>query len=205
MSETNDLQYYLTLPYTYELIREDDQTWFARVRELPGCMTEGDNPVEAITMLEDAMSGWITLALEDGQPIPEPRSLDEYSGKFVVRVPRGLHRDLANTAEREGVSLNQFINTALAQAVGLQQARSQTQLPNTPNWVNLADRLERLLHNWETQPAAAVHSRIGMRPPTTVDGAYPVRTGAPVELHEEASLYPDPLAWLASQEESSVR
>jgi hypothetical protein len=36
----------------------------------------------------------------------------------VVRVPRSLHCQLAETAEREGVSLNQFINVALGMAVG---------------------------------------------------------------------------------------
>jgi hypothetical protein len=50
-------------------------------------------------------------------PIPEPRPEEEYSGKFVVRVPRSLHRELVETAEREGVSLNQYINVALAGVV----------------------------------------------------------------------------------------
>ena len=36
------------------------------------------------------------------------RSEDRYSGKFVVRVPKSLHRSLAAAAEREGVSLNQY-------------------------------------------------------------------------------------------------
>ncbi len=35
----------------------------------------------------------------------------------MVRVPKSLHRDLVDAAEREGVSLNQYINVALAQAV----------------------------------------------------------------------------------------
>lgn len=69
-------------------------------------------------MIEDAMRGWIKLALEEGIPIPEPAPDEEYSGKFVVRLPRSPHRQLAETAEREGVSLNQFINVALAQSVG---------------------------------------------------------------------------------------
>jgi antitoxin HicB len=68
-------------------------------------------------MIQDAMRGWIEVSLEDGDPIPEPRPLDDYSGKFVVRVPKSLHRELVDAAEREGVSLNQYINVALAQAV----------------------------------------------------------------------------------------
>ena len=111
------VEYYMNLPYTIELQRDPEGGWFVQVKELPGCMSQGETPEEAIAMIRDAMRGWIEVSLEDGDPIPEPRPLDEYSGKFVVRVPRSLHRDLVDAAEREGVSLNQYINVALAQAV----------------------------------------------------------------------------------------
>jgi predicted HicB family RNase H-like nuclease len=81
-------------------------------------MTQGDSVAEAVEMIQDAMAGWIEIALADGTPVPEPRRMDEYSGKFVVRVPSSLHRDLVRAAEREGVSLNQFAVVALARAVG---------------------------------------------------------------------------------------
>ena len=70
MTRTKDLNDYLSLPYTVEIIREDDSTWFARVAELPGCMTEGDSPEEATVMIYDAMAGWVESALEDGLPVP---------------------------------------------------------------------------------------------------------------------------------------
>ncbi len=113
---------YLYLPYTIEFHREEsegeDSTWFARVVELPGCMTEGDTLEEAAVMIQDAMSAWIEVALKDGRPIPEPRRAESYSGKFIVRLPPSLHRDVAEAAQREGVSLNQWVNVALSRAVG---------------------------------------------------------------------------------------
>ena len=113
---------YLKLPYHIEVIRdesdENNTGWVAVVKELPGCITQGDTFEELGEMVEDAMRGWIEIMLEDGEPIPEPYPEEDYSGKFVVRVPRSLHRQLAEAAEREGVSLNQFINVALASAVG---------------------------------------------------------------------------------------
>ncbi|MCI0550601.1 MAG: type II toxin-antitoxin system HicB family antitoxin [Anaerolineae bacterium] len=111
---------YLKLPYHIEVIRDDDKEnpgWAARVVELPGCITQGETFEELGEMIEDAMRGWIGIALEDGIPVPEPAPDEDYSGKFVVRLPRSLHRQLAETAEREGVSLNQFVNVALARAV----------------------------------------------------------------------------------------
>lgn len=111
---------YLKLPYHIEIIRDEDEEnpgWAARVIELPGCITQGDTFEELGEMIEDAMRGWIGIALEDGIPVPEPAPDEDYSGKFVVRLPRSLHRQLAEAAEREGVSLNQFVNVALARAV----------------------------------------------------------------------------------------
>jgi antitoxin HicB len=112
------VEHYLSLPYTIELIPEPQGGWFVSVRELPGCMSQGDTPEEAIEMIQDAMRGWIEVSLEDGDTIPEPRPLEDYSGKFVVRVPRSLHQDLVETADREGISLNQYINVALARSLG---------------------------------------------------------------------------------------
>ncbi len=117
-----DLDYYLTLPYTIELAPDPDGGWFVAVKELPGCMSQGDTEEEALEMIRDAMEGWIEVALEDGMTIPEPRALEDYSGKFVVRVPRSLHRELVKRAEEEGASLNQYINVLLAHAVGTQPA-----------------------------------------------------------------------------------
>ena len=114
MSQRKDLTHYLSLPYTIQITREDATTWFARVVELPGCLTEGDTPEEAADMIQDALAAWLEIALEDGRPIPEPPTADTYSGRFVVRVPRTLHQQLVEAAEQEGVSLNQLINVTLA-------------------------------------------------------------------------------------------
>ena len=47
-----DLAYYLALPYTIELVREEDAAWFARVVELPGCISEGDSAEDAASMIQ---------------------------------------------------------------------------------------------------------------------------------------------------------
>jgi len=116
---TKDLDHYLHLPYTIVLKPYSDGEYFAKVEELPGCMTEGSSLTEVLALIEDAKAGWLELALEDGTPIPEPTSpVRRYSGKFSVRLPRSLHRQLVERAKSDGVSLNQFINVALAQAAG---------------------------------------------------------------------------------------
>lgn len=112
---------YLDLPYHITLVPdrwEDGRIgWFAQVDELPGCMSQGATPDEAIDRARDAMLGWISVALEEGDPIPPPREEPEHSGRFLVRMPRSLHAELSREAEREGVSLNQFVTATLAAAV----------------------------------------------------------------------------------------
>jgi len=108
----------LAEPYRRELVPNDDGTWFGRIVELPGCMSEGDTALEALSNLEDAMRGWLRVQIEDGDIIPPPAANTKYSGKFMVRVSPRLHRDLAAASATEGVSLNAFIATALARYVG---------------------------------------------------------------------------------------
>jgi antitoxin HicB len=120
-TKARTLEEYLALPYTIEIYRDDTDggmAYIARVVELPGCLTQADSFEELEEMIQDAMRVWIETALEDGQPVPEPRTSEQFSGKFVVRVPRSLHRQLVEAAEHDGVSLNMFVNVALAQTVG---------------------------------------------------------------------------------------
>lgn len=115
------IEEYLSLPYTIEVQKDttDGYTaYVARVVELPGCMTQAETFEELGEMIQDAMRAWIEVALEEGIPVPEPRREEEYSGKFVVRLPKSLHRKLAQIAEREGVSLNSLVNVALAHYIG---------------------------------------------------------------------------------------
>lgn len=67
-----DLDYYLSLPYTIELIPDEDGYWFARIPLLEGCMTNGESREDALAMLDDARRLWLETALELGVTIPEP-------------------------------------------------------------------------------------------------------------------------------------
>jgi predicted RNase H-like HicB family nuclease len=67
----NYLQYYLGLPYTIEIVSDEDG-YFARVLELPGCMIYADTIGHLSPMIEEAMRDWIKVALKYGEDIPEP-------------------------------------------------------------------------------------------------------------------------------------
>ena len=102
---------YLQLPYHIVIRHIDDESgsyYFATVQEFDGCMSHGDTYTEAFENIQDAMELWVEAKLEGGFPVPLPIDESQYSGKFVLRIPKTLHARLAMEAEKEGVSLNQY-------------------------------------------------------------------------------------------------
>lgn len=113
-SQPHPLTYYLELEYPYIVI-PDDGSYFVTFPDLPGCMTQVEDPAEIATMAEEIRNLWIEGEYEDGHDIPKPVRTSDYSGKFVVRLPKSLHRDLAEAAERNGISLNAYVSYLLAE------------------------------------------------------------------------------------------
>lgn len=116
---------YVELPYHISLVQngdEDGGRWVAAAEELPDCTSRAETAEEAIAGLKDAMAEWIAAALKEGRDIPEPRSVATHSGRLLLRMPRSLHAALTQAAERESVSLNQFITDSLASVVGWRRA-----------------------------------------------------------------------------------
>ena len=62
----------------------------------------------AVANAADAKRAWLQAALEDGLPVREPDDLENYSGQFKLRIPKSLHRSLAEHARQEGISMNQY-------------------------------------------------------------------------------------------------
>ncbi len=103
------VEYYLDLPYRLEIVPDlDEGGYVVRYPELPGCISVGETMDEAIASAEDARREWIEAALEERVSIPEPMAMKEYSGQFKLRIPKSLHRSLAEHAKAEGISMNQY-------------------------------------------------------------------------------------------------
>lgn len=114
-----DLDYYLELPYKYTLYPAEEGGYVIEIPDLPGCISQGETAEEALFMIEDAKRGWLEVALDQGISISEPSRLSsDFSGKFNIRVPKSLHKVLAEKAKEENISLNQFILYQLSRGVG---------------------------------------------------------------------------------------
>ena len=96
--------------YSVELFWSDeDDCFIAKVPEFPGLSAFGDSIEEAIAEAKNAAAGFIEVLKEDGDEIPPPRKLKQYSGQVRIRIPATLHENLAREAAREGMSLNSYI------------------------------------------------------------------------------------------------
>lgn len=112
MKTIND---YMEMPYRMEIVEEKEEGGFTvSYPDLPGCITCGETIESAVLNALDAKKAWIEAALEQGINIYEPDSLDSYSGQFKLRIPRSLHRSLAEHSKREGISMNQYCVYLLA-------------------------------------------------------------------------------------------
>jgi predicted HicB family RNase H-like nuclease len=71
--------------------------------------------VDAITELEENEKAWLETAKETGIPIPELfiETDENYSGKMTLRLAPYVHMQAVRLAQREGISLNQYINNAV--------------------------------------------------------------------------------------------
>ena len=112
------IDYYMKLPYNYIIQQVNDESgeyYYGKILELDGCQSTGETIEELNANLDEAMEGYLEVKLENNLPIPIPHNPNNYSGKFIIRIPKTLHQKLAIEANREGISLNQLALYKLSQ------------------------------------------------------------------------------------------
>ena len=87
---------------------EEDQVFVARVAEFPSLAAHGNTQEQALSELQDVVAYVLEDLEQEKEPIPQPLSSRQYSGKFQVRISKELHRKLATEAAEQGISLNQL-------------------------------------------------------------------------------------------------
>jgi len=104
-----DLNYYMGLNYKVEVVADSEEGGYVlSCPALKGCITCAETIQQGFEMIEDAKENWFIACLEDNIPIPEPNEANEYSGQFKLRIPKSLHKALAERSRQEGISMNQY-------------------------------------------------------------------------------------------------
>jgi len=101
--------------YTYRITwSSDDQEYVGLCVEFPSLSWLDESQEKAL----DGIRKLIAEVVEDmrlkGESPPRPLSNKKFSGKFVVRIPPNIHRQLAIQAAEEGVSLNRLVSSKLS-------------------------------------------------------------------------------------------
>ena len=102
--------------YEIDVVPNEYGGYYARIPDFPTIFTGGQTLEDTIRNANEAIGLMIEEYQERGQPAPEP--LEEFSGRFNVRLPKALHRELVRRARSQGVSLNALVGYLLTQATG---------------------------------------------------------------------------------------
>lgn len=121
---TKTLEYYMNLKYPTQITEIDAKDGGGYLVEIPllkGCVSDGETIAEALDNIKEAKAEWLAYMMENKLPIPEPMDISRYSGKFVVRIPKSLHKTISEQSKMEGLSLNQYVANSLAFVAGQKQ------------------------------------------------------------------------------------
>jgi predicted HicB family RNase H-like nuclease len=103
--------------YTFNVAwSEEDRSFIGRVVEFPSLAAHGATLEKALKEIRIVVGYVLDDLAAEGERIPEPLGKRRFSGKLNVRMPKDLHRRLAAESERQGISLNAWINAKLAMA-----------------------------------------------------------------------------------------
>ena len=100
------------------LATDDGGGYLISFPDFAECISDGESVDEAIENGRDALKATIAALKAKKLPVPAPNSGGVASGKFLARVPKTVHAQLATRARAEGVSLNALVLTFIAQGLG---------------------------------------------------------------------------------------
>ena len=102
--------------YTYRVTwSEDDKEYVGLCAEFPSLSWLSTTPEAALKGIRAVVAEVVNDMKKNGEEVPQPIANKNYSGKFMVRVPPEVHRNLAIQAAESGVSINRLVNSRLSQ------------------------------------------------------------------------------------------
>ncbi|HMX11411.1 MAG TPA: toxin-antitoxin system HicB family antitoxin [Burkholderiaceae bacterium] len=117
-------------PFEVRPLSDDDGGGFlVSFPDFAECISDGETIDEALENSRDALQATIAALKAKKLPVPAPNSGGVASGKFIARVPKTIHAQLAARARAEGVSLNTLVLTFIAQGLGTSSTKARARNP----------------------------------------------------------------------------
>ena len=102
--------------YTYRVTwSDDDNEYVGLCTEFPSLSWLAATPEAALKGVRKMVADIVQDMEANKEVVPEPIACRRYSGKFMVRVPPDVHRNLAIQSAESGVSLNRIVSSKLSQ------------------------------------------------------------------------------------------
>ncbi len=101
--------------YTYKVTySQDDKEYVGLCAEFPSLSYLEPNQTKAFTGIQELVKEIVKDMKKENEAIPRPLSTKQYSGKFMVRIPPDVHRDLSILASENHISLNRLVSSKLS-------------------------------------------------------------------------------------------
>ena len=101
--------------YSYRTIWSlEDREYLGLCAEFPSLSWLAESPNEALSGICTLVDNIVSEMKDSGEKIPEALGEKNYSGKFMVRIPPDVHRELSLKAAEQGVSLNRLVSSRLS-------------------------------------------------------------------------------------------
>ena len=101
--------------FTYRITwSEDDAEYVGLCVEFPSLSWLAQSPEAALKGVCKLVNEVVVDMQNNGETIPEPLATKHFSGKFMIRVPPEVHRQLTIQAVEAGVSLNRLASAKLS-------------------------------------------------------------------------------------------
>jgi len=101
--------------YTYRVTwSEEDSEYVGLCAEFSSLSWLAETPEAALKGVSKLVGEVVEDMRQNGEPVPEPIAAKQFSGKFMIRVPPEVHRQLAIQAAEAGVSLNRLASAKLS-------------------------------------------------------------------------------------------
>jgi len=101
--------------YTYRVTwSQEDGEYVGLCAEFPSLSWLARTPEAAMRGIRKLVNKVVADMIQSKEPIPDPIATRHFSGKFMVRVPPDVHRQLAIEAAEAGVSLNRLVSAKLS-------------------------------------------------------------------------------------------
>ncbi|MFA7173100.1 MAG: type II toxin-antitoxin system HicB family antitoxin [Kiritimatiellia bacterium] len=100
--------------YAYRVIwSEEDSEYLGLCTEFPSLSWLATTPESALSGIRRVVTDVVAEMESSGESVPKPLATRKYSGKFMVRIPPNVHRELSIEAAEAGVSLNRLASAKL--------------------------------------------------------------------------------------------